>query len=234
MKKITTAVAIFIWPLIIFWSGPSIIRLGSGGQTTTQASSVAFSSVTGVPVVNRIIVSDGSVLNSSSGLIFNLASGALGLATGTPTAGLSVHGTSTILGGALYTESTTTTGGLIATSTLGIGTTSPVLNNQLTVDGMALMAGHIETQGKPPVVSSCGTSPSVIGSDTAGVMTAGTTPGTACILTFANPYRVAPVCVISDESTAVVVRPTVTATTLTINGVLTSGDLVSYICMGMR
>ena len=55
------------------------------------------------------------------------------------------------------------------------------------------VGGHIVTGGSSPSLSSCGTSPSVSGNDTAGVITTGTGTVNSCTLTFANPYVTAPV-----------------------------------------
>src|SRR5882672_188474 len=66
-------------------------------------------------------------------------------------------------------------------------------------------SGHFITNaGTTPVISSCGTTPngSVVGNDNEGTITVGGGAVTACTLTFAKTWGVAPVCVITDNSTA--------------------------------
>lgn len=88
---------------------------------------------------------------------------------------------------------------------LGIGSTTP--SYQLSVTGIAGSAltpifsvasstnsnrfsvngaGHIVTGGSAPTVSSCGTSPSISGNDTAGTVTVGTGVVVACTITFST------------------------------------------------
>ncbi len=47
-------------------------------------------------------------------------------------------------------------------------------------------AGHIQTGGGTPAVSTCGTSPSISGNDTSGTVTVGSGVVTACTITFAK------------------------------------------------
>lgn len=66
--------------------------------------------------------------------------------------------------------------------------------------------GHIHTTGTDPTLSSCGTNPSVIGSDTAGTVTIGTGgTASACTITFANAFSTnAPACVITSQMNAAI------------------------------
>jgi hypothetical protein len=56
-----------------------------------------------------------------------------------------------------------------------------------------------------PSVATCGTSPSVAGTDHAGTITTGSGTVTACTLNFSGTLAVAPACVVSSASTAVTV-----------------------------
>lgn len=49
--------------------------------------------------------------------------------------------------------------------------------------------GHINSTGTLPAVSSCGTSPSIIGTDSAGVVTVGSVTATGCTVTFQIPLE---------------------------------------------
>lgn len=72
---------------------------------------------------------------------------------------------------------------------------------------------HISSRGFTPILSSCGTSPSVAGDDTAGTITTGTGSPTACTVTFAAAYPTAPVCTPTTNLTTSV--PAVTAISAT-------------------
>lgn len=95
-------------------------------------------------------------------------------------------------------------------------------------------SGHLNSKGPVPAVSSCGTSPSVVGSDNGGTITVGSGIVTACTLTFANAYTNAPACVISDNSTAItgdISAISNSAFTSSFSASLGSGQIY-YICMG--
>lgn len=95
--------------------------------------------------------------------------------------------------------------------------------------------GHVMTNGLAPSISSCGGgSPSVSGTDVAGTITVGSGVTTACTLTFATPYSAAPVCIVSDNSTAVtgdISSISATAVTFGFSASLGGGQ-VYYTCIG--
>jgi len=74
-------------------------------------------------------------------------------------------------------------------------------------------ASKITTVSAVPTLSSCGTSPAVVGSNVAGRLVTGS-GATTCTITFATAYTGAPFCVISAE---VATQPTftVSATAIT-------------------
>lgn len=93
--------------------------------------------------------------------------------------------------------------------------------------------GHLDATGTIPVVSSCGTgSPTVIGSDVAGVITTASA-ATSCTLTFQIPYESSNVmCTATTNSTvglADVSSISNTAVTFGIGSALTSGKIY-YFC----
>lgn len=63
--------------------------------------------------------------------------------------------------------------------------------------------GHHNSTGTAPILSSCGTGPGIVGDDYQGAITVGGGVVTACTMTFAHTYNVAPTCQISDNSTAI-------------------------------
>lgn len=101
---------------------------------------------------------------------------------------------------------------------------------------------HVEvtnSSGTPTTGSGCGSSPSISGSDTAGTVVLGTSPGTSCTVNFAHPYTAQPTCVASllsgntamtiSYSTSVIVFYCATG-----SGGCTWGNGVniSWICLG--
>ena len=96
--------------------------------------------------------------------------------------------------------------------------------------------GHILTPAgrPPPAIGTCGTSPSVIGTDTAGKATTGSTATTACTITFGTAFVTAPACVVSPDSSMAVtsaVFGVATTTTLVVTYASSTSSKFDYICM---
>lgn len=141
------------------------------------------------------------------------------------------------------------TGNIYTLGTLGIGLVSPTSSFQdvaATANSYeALFStstanfhvaistnGHIVTNSPKPSVSTCGTSPSVVGDDNQGTITVGGGVVTACTLTFASTWGITPVCIISDNSTAItgdISSLSATAMTTSFSASL-GGGLVYYHC----
>lgn len=117
---------------------------------------------------------------------------------------------------------------------VGIGTTSPY--SKLSVVGN-VVANHYISTSTAPVVSSCGTSPSISGgaSDHSGKVTLGTSIGvdSDCTITFSTTLPKAPACFANNESRVLLVRAVTTQTTLTISvaATFTDSDVISYGCI---
>ncbi len=96
--------------------------------------------------------------------------------------------------------------------------------------------GHVVTKGTAPTITAnCGTTPSVAGTDIAGRITVGTGGvDTACTLTFANAWAVAPSCHVQDETTITGFTAVASTTTLiiTAGGAITASDKITYTCWG--
>lgn len=92
--------------------------------------------------------------------------------------------------------------------------------------------GHIIPQStSPPVLTSCGTSPTIVGTDTAGIVTMGTT-ATGCVITFAQAYALAPYCVVTWIATPLASQSYVTAASnITTTQTSTTNNKLQYICM---
>ena len=85
------------------------------------------------------------------------------------------------------------------------------------------------TRLNPPVLTTCGTAPSVLGNDTVGKLTTGSA-ATTCTMTFVNAYTVAPACVVSAQGTATQPTFTTSTTALTMSVDIAS-TVYNYICM---
>lgn len=94
--------------------------------------------------------------------------------------------------------------------------------------------GHIKAGGVTPTMGTCGTTPSVVGNDTRGVITVGSGISvTSCALNFKETYTTAPVCVISTSSTGVTAKITSISTTVLMTGFSSTlgGGKVYYQCL---
>ena len=60
--------------------------------------------------------------------------------------------------------------------------------------------GHILSTGAAPTLTSCGTAPSIVGTDTAGQVQMGSANPTGCTVTFARPYVTAPSCTVTGQT----------------------------------
>jgi hypothetical protein len=98
---------------------------------------------------------------------------------------------------------------------------------------LRLRDGHVVALGTAPTASGCGTSPTIAGTDVAGRITIGTTPGT-CVITFAKAFTTnAPACVVNNQTSAVTNRATSVGTSsFTISGTLTASDVIAWTCLG--
>jgi len=92
--------------------------------------------------------------------------------------------------------------------------------------------GHINstTRGSlPPVLSTCGTSPSFTGSDNALRLTTGSA-ATTCTVTFGTAFTTAPACVITPQGAAVQPTYTVSATAISMT-VDVASTVYNIVCM---
>lgn len=132
----------------------------------------------------------------------------------------------------------------------GTFTSAAFKSNGFQVDGAgdviakSLLTRHINASGTAPTLGAgagdCGTGPAIVGNDTAGRVTVGSSNnGGKCTITFTVPYGAnAPVCSVWNESsTARPVYPigtTTTALAITAASALSAGDKLAYQCIGIR
>lgn len=93
--------------------------------------------------------------------------------------------------------------------------------------------GHQFASSTNPALTSCGTGPTMLGSDHHGTVTAGATAN-GCVITFGQAYPLAPTCVVSNQSMSVInaMTYTVSATAMTITETGLGGAKFDYICYG--
>lgn len=104
--------------------------------------------------------------------------------------------------------------------------------NKNLFNGEMHLANHVVTSGTTPTIVTCGIGGTVVGNDTAGRITAGSGLLGSCIMTFAAAFANAPICVVQDETTLAVLRPSTTTTSLTISATSLTGDKLVYHCVG--
>lgn len=92
--------------------------------------------------------------------------------------------------------------------------------------------GHIRVGNQTaPALTSCGTSPAIVGDDTGGTVTMGTGTPTGCVITFHTAYTNTPNCIVSWPAQALASQSYVTSTTaITLTQTATSSNKVVYIC----
>lgn len=94
--------------------------------------------------------------------------------------------------------------------------------------------GHVDFPAAgTPVLSSCGSSPSITGNDNRFTITVGGT-ATACTATFSKAYTNTPVCIPTLQTTSIVNAMTYTKsnTAITISQTGLSGDIIDVVCFG--
>ena len=89
-------------------------------------------------------------------------------------------------------------------------------------------SGHEIASTTAPSLSSCGTSPSINGTDRYGTVNIGAT-GTGCTVTYATAYKNAPSCLVSSQG-GIVLTYSMTNTALTLVGATLGGTSVDYRC----
>jgi len=157
-------------------------------------------------------------LGSGSNLYYEDVLQAFGFGTTTPTAVLSIMASTT---------STQASRQFV----FSIGSTSPLSISgkpQTTLLGIDT-AGRFHASSTRPTVSSCGTSPTIVGGDGMGRVTVGTGIASACLITFAQSWGNAPFCIVTPGGGTggaykpyITLSATTSATTLNVMGISTT------------
>lgn len=114
-----------------------------------------------------------------------------------------------------------------------IGTVTYVSFKPTLVQFGGNVPAHISTQQPtPPALTSCGSTPAITGTDTAGIVTMGTGAPTSCTITFNVAYSAAPYCTVTWIATPLTSQSYVTsASTIVLTQTGTSSNKVQYICI---
>lgn len=113
------------------------------------------------------------------------------------------------------------------------GSALPQLNasNTWASGTLQTFLGHLAAGTSAPTLSSCGTSPAIVGDDKDGQVTMGTGSPTGCIITFASAYTSTPLCTVSWQGNPLAAQNySVTATAITLTQTATSSNKANYHC----
>ncbi len=116
-------------------------------------------------------------------------------------------------------------------TTLGFDSNVQILSSK-TQFGLTTPAHVNSGQTTAPALTSCGGSPSIVGSDTAGTVQMGTT-ATGCVISFNVAYTNFPHCVVTWRDTPLATQTyTVSTTAITTTQSSISNNKLDYICIG--
>lgn len=91
---------------------------------------------------------------------------------------------------------------------------------------------HLWVGSGTPVLTACGTSPAIVGSDTAGTITLGTGSPAGCTLTFFAAYTTPPHCTVTWQTNLASMQYVLAAASITLSQTPTSSNKVNYTCFG--
>lgn len=173
--------------------------------------------------------------NNSGTIISSVTSAGNAIFPTVAVATVQVNGTNSISGNLTYSNSI---GGIVVSTTVQING-AMIANNAgvavSTINFGLVVGGHVEISSTTPSVSSCGTSPSIVGNDMAGKVTIGGGVVTSCTVTFVGSWTNAPACWTNSNTALTSFTATTTATTLTFGaGATFGGDVIMYGCLGYR
>jgi hypothetical protein len=122
-------------------------------------------------------------------------------------------------------------GGNIIFNTAPPGTTGTAQNTTIQTEVID-SNGHIRVGNQTaPALTTCGTTPAIVGDDTAGTVTMGTGTPTGCTITFHTAYANIPICVVVWPAQILASQSyTVSTTAITLTQTATSSNKVNYIC----
>ncbi len=130
---------------------------------------------------------------------------------------------------------------LPAPSSMGVSDRVQVIPNGVPAAGSfyatltqmrAWLLGGASGHSGTPSIASCGTSPSIVGSDFAFRVTQGTT-ATGCVVTFSTAFNNIPTCVAVNETAPATSTPaySVTASAITLVTASTNNEIWNVVCV---
>jgi hypothetical protein len=210
-------------PFQVFNSGTSTAL--TADQTVNSTNNISVVSTTGFPAIGTILIENEamSYLAINATTLRVLERGLWGTSKAFHSSGAIVTFFNQVTGGSGY-------------SAPQFATTS---------SGNVWWNGHLTSSGSAPTLSGLGTGPVVVGNDSAGRITVGSTGTTSATftLTFTAPWQSTPVCFAQDESgelgtpfNSIYQTAGSTMFSVTFNAAVApaNGHLISYQCMGFR
>jgi hypothetical protein len=213
----------------------------TSGVTEMIYRSTAFLLALLIPIAGHAQTTNGVVIASSAmqniAKVLPLNSGYLPIGQGPLADPIAqpFSGDCTLTGGGVVT-CLKTNGVLFGSSaTVATGTsgaTIPVLNASNTHSGsLNTFTGHVAAGSSSPVLTACGTSPTILGDDKDGQVTMGTASPTGCVITFASAYTGNPaLCTVTWQANLASQSYAVTNTAITLTQTATSSNKVNYHC----
>lgn len=202
----------------------------TSASATSGATTISVSSTTGYPSSGLLLVGGEvmSYVGTTSTTFTGLTRGLYGTTASSVSNGTQVTNYLTL---SRQTASVAPAMVVTGTGNVGIGTAIPAA----TLD----VAGHIGNSQAPGTlaVSSCGTSPTIVGNDTRGKVTVGSGTTSSCVVTFGTAFNTAPYCVVSwlgsgtGLNTGVGVSSTTTTNMNVAFGTSTTAVTFIYHCM---
>ena len=107
-------------------------------------------------------------------------------------------------------------------------------------NGGVYFPGHVLSTtavNKAPALTACitGGTPTLVGTDFAGTINAGSTASTSCVVTFGKAFTTAPNCVVAWASGPLAAMSWITSTTaLTITQTSNASSVINYICTSVN
>lgn len=210
----------------------SVVPSTAGYVYTSDHSLVIMAGTNGLDANAQVVIVTSAPILANTRMVFN------------STGSISVYGpqniTQTIGSNSLSVSSSASGNFMMSVSSTPATNPTDFLLSISSANG-ALAFGvqnnsHVISSGTTPSMGSCGTSPSVDGTDNAGIITVGAGIVTSCALNFSSTYTRPPICTISTNSTAVTADITsITGTVATFGFSATlAGGTVWYICVGNK
>ncbi|MGI9073466.1 MAG: hypothetical protein ACR2JB_19645 [Bryobacteraceae bacterium] len=222
-------------------SGQYAIGVATSGNAS--CAQVQYAQVSGAPAAYSLPASTTTTLGgvvAGSGLA--VSSGTLSAKVGTVAGTVAAGNDSRITGAVQASNNLSDVANLnTALDNLNLTGVNPVTIASST-SGNAATATSLQGTGPfrivgginpAMLVQSCGTSPTIAGSDSAGTVVVGSGTPTSCTIPFATAFANPPICTANDNSGFLVLKSSASTTALTLSAQSSfAGDSLSYICIG--